>query len=488
MAADERFERRLEAGLHRLLDQAAGPHPTWADSPARRSAERQQERPRRSSRPLLLMAAALLVGLAGTLAYFGTTVVRPQPAPSAALASIIADASGSPGTSPSTSATASPAPSAEPTAATLVGLAWNRVDDPDLASLPVYSDMSGAIRGGPGAIAWGFVYGAGPQIWTTADGLQWTSATVEAPIDADPDQREPGWVNDITAGGPGYVAVGAYYRNGAGNTALVWTSVDGMTWRRAPDNPAFAYSIMGSVIARNGGLLVYGSEAPGMEGGPQRVWASSDGLSWDIIKLSLPEGVDGAAQPVASTDRLWANAVRTVGGEQVLGSPRSVLTSTDGRTWVETDLPGIGSLHPLGDALYTLVSPWPLPSRDFTPPPTRVGQPSTGVYRSADLSTWTLRSRGLTTVGEDMIAVGDTLVMVGDDAAGDVQCWADCRATGWRSIDGGLTWQVVPADRIGGTMVAVDALADGTLVAVGRTIDDQGRSRGAAWVSRPVQP
>ena len=87
------------------------------------------------------------------------------------------------------------------------------------------------------------------------------------------------------------------------------------------------------------------------------------------------------------------------------------------------------------------------------------------------------------TVGEDLIAVGDALITVGDDAAGNGQCWATCQATGWRSMDGGVTWQVVPADTVGGTMTSVAALPKGTLVSVGRTVDDRGSPSTAAWVS-----
>ena len=98
-----------------------------------------------------------------------------------------------------------------------------------------------------------------------------------------------------------------------------------------------------------------------------------------------------------------------------------------------------------------------------------------------------MRSRGLAIVGEDLIAVGDTMIMVGDDAGGNVQCWAECQATGWRSVDDGVHWQEVPADKVGGTMTSVAALPDGTLVAVGRAVDDKRWPSTAAWVSPPTR-
>jgi len=394
---------------------------------------------------------------------------------------------GVPGASP-TAGSASPtdtprptsSPSVAPTAAPWVGLAWKQVSDPDLASSLPHGSIDGVIAGGPGAIAWGSIYGAGPRIWTTTDGLDWKSASVEAVPDANPDQKDPGSVADVTPGGPGYVAVGEYQRKGtSGNTAVAWTSTDGVTWQRVADDPSFANALMSGVISWRGELFAYGAEAPGLEGGPQRVWASNDGLHWNVIDLTLPSGVTAIGLPVVASDRLWAS---TTG---------SYLTSTDGRTWVASALPvigasyGLGTLYPLADALYATVAPWPLPAPQFTPPPKPAEQPAPGVYRSTDLATWTPRSVGLTTVGNDLIAVGDTMIMVGDNATCPS---ANCVATGWRSLDGGVTWQVAPADKVAGVMRSVAALPDGTLVAVGQTYDEQISPHTAAWVSPPVRP
>ena len=393
---------------------------------------------------------------------------------------------------PSASRTEVPSPTAAPTAAPEVGLAWNRVDDPDLVSRPRNGTTYGVIAGGPGAIAWGYVYGTGPRIWTTTNGTDWKPASVEAATDADVEEHNPGEVLDVTAGGPGYVAVGVYFRAGGdGNTSIVWTSVDGMTWQRVPADPVFARSMMSSVVSWKGELLAYGCEnVSPIDCGPQRVWASSDGLRWKTIEMSLPEGTNTVSSMTSSPDRLWGRAWlydESVPAENP--KAQAMVTSTDGRTWARSTLPAItwGAVYSLPFGWYATVMPWSLPSPQFTPPPTPPGQPGPGVYRSTDMATWTLVSKGLTTVGNDLVAVGDTLIMVGDDAAGNVQCWAKCQATGWRSVDGGVTWQEVPADKVGGTMRSVVALPDGTLVAVGQTVDDKGGSSTAAWVSPPVR-
>ena len=395
--------------------------------------------------------------------------------------------------SPSVGPTTSPMPTIAPTAPPDVGPAWSRVDDPDLVSKPRNGSMYGVIAGGPGAIAWGYVYATGPRIWTSVEGLDWTAATIEAVTDADPDQDNPGEILDVTAGGPGYVAVGVYFRAGGdGNTSIVWTSADGTTWERVPADPVFARSRMESVVSWRSELFAYGCEnVSPTDCGPQRVWASSDGLVWNVVQLSLPEGTNTVSSVTPSADRLWGRAWlydESVPAENP--TAQVMVTSTDGRTWVTSTLPVVvrSPLHPLTDALYMTVAPWPLPAAQFTPPPTPAGQLDPGVYVSTDLETWTPRSVSLKTVGLDLIAVGDTLVMVGDDAAGNVQCWAKCQATGWRSVDGGKTWETVPADKVGGTMTSVAALPDGTLVSVGRTVDDRGWPSTAAWVSPARNP
>ena len=432
----------------------------------------------RRGRRLTILTVVGLVAACGT-----------GPSPSAS-PSGIASQSANPG--PSLSPTESPAPTAGPTATPDVGLAWNRVDDPDLVSKPRNGQMYGVIAGGPGAIAWGYVFATGPRIWTTTDGTDWNPASVEAASDADLDQHNPGEVLDITPGGPGYIAVGVYFRAGGdGNTSIVWTSVDGMTWRRVAQDPALERSMMGSIVAWKGQLFAYGCEnVSPVDCGPQRVWASSDGLHWEIIKPSLPEGTNTVSGVTPSADGLWGHAWlydESVPAE--VAKPQVPVTSTNGRTWVRSTLSAItgGAVYWLPTGWYATVAPWPLPSPQFTPPPEPPGQPAPGVYVSTDLKTWTLQSVGLTTVGQDLIAVGDTLIMVGDDAAGDPVCWASCQAQGWRSVDGGVTWQVVPADKVGGTMTSVTAMPDGTLAAVGLTVDDRGEPSTAAWVSPPVR-
>lgn len=88
----------------------------------------------------------------------------------------------------------------------------------------------------------------------------------------------------VTVGGPGLVAVGS---DGSGDDfdAAVWTSVDGVTWSRVPpDESVFGRAgiqMMVSVTAGGPGLVAVGSDGSGDE--DAAVWTSVDGLTWSRV-------------------------------------------------------------------------------------------------------------------------------------------------------------------------------------------------------------
>jgi len=85
-------------------------------------------------------------------------------------------------------------------------------------------------------------------------------------------------------------------------------------------------------------------------------------------------------------------------------------------------------------------------------------------------------------LGQEIIAVGDTLIMVGGFDVG--------HPTAWRSTDAGVTWAEAPVNGVppetvtSAMMRSVAALPNGTLVAVGEELAGMEPST-AAWVSRP---
>lgn len=361
-----------------------------------------------------------------------------------------------------------------------VGLAWQRVGDRDLVSYPRNGNMYGVMAGGPGAIAWGQVYATGPRIWTTADGLDWTPADVETPADGSPEY--PGEVLAVTGGDPTFVAVGTYVPEGQDAVPLVWTSSDGLTWRLIPDDSPFAGAWVTELAAWNGGFIAYGHQNISWdEAGPPRTWTSGDGATWSEVSLVLPPGAERVGSITPATDRLSGLASYPAPSPEERTRLRRV-SSPDGVNWTTSPPPRIGSietLHPLPDGLYLTVVRAKRP-RDHT---------TLGVYRSEDSRTWTPLAAGRS-LGNEVVAVGDTLVTVG--SKGNCGPWEGrCVAAAWRSPDGGATWHRVP---VSGTprwatrawMTQAAALPDGTLVAVGTELKG-GEPSSAAWVSVPVE-
>jgi hypothetical protein len=129
-------------------------------------------------------------------------------------------------------------------------------------------------------------------IWISGDGLTWE------PVPRDPevfgeDPEAPWVVYDMAFGSAGFVAVGT-----DGTDAIVWLSLDGLTWERLPHDPeVFGDSSMKSVIPWGDGYLAVGPEwaigeelggpVPGLPSvpGPPEIWASPDGRTWHRIAI-----------------------------------------------------------------------------------------------------------------------------------------------------------------------------------------------------------
>ena len=160
----------------------------------------------------------------------------------------------------------------------LDGITWSRVThDPALfgngESWETHSTMHEIVATDSGLVAIGELDGHGAA-WTSPDGLNW-SVTVH---DFD--------FNGVTAGGPGYVAVGGIETTGTGCHArsygdchaVVWTSTDAVTWTQVPDDAAVFgdaedKQMMSDVISVGDDLVAVGTS----------VWVSPDGINWTRI-------------------------------------------------------------------------------------------------------------------------------------------------------------------------------------------------------------
>jgi len=130
------------------------------------------------------------------------------------------------------------------------GLSWERVAEAgalppfhaiaaDAATYVVVGSTIGAPTSPPGA-------DVSMLRWST-DGLTWTDATAEiAAMEV--------VTGVITIPGNGFLAWGSRI-DGPTPLAIVWTSTDGRTWQRLPDDPALAGADLVSVRSLEGGAL-----------------------------------------------------------------------------------------------------------------------------------------------------------------------------------------------------------------------------------------
>lgn len=111
-----------------------------------------------------------------------------------------------------------------------------------------------------------------------AVGAQVPAAPIWAPATIPASSAEPSRISGVTAGGPGFIAVGGAFASGR-ERALVWTSEDGRSWDAVDLEGAAREGIIRAVTVTNDGLV-----AVGRSGGVDpraAVWRSPDGLRWD---------------------------------------------------------------------------------------------------------------------------------------------------------------------------------------------------------------
>ena len=120
---------------------------------------------------------------------------------------------------------------ATPPSVSSTSLTWSRVAYSEEAFGDGFEQsMSSVTVGGPGLVAVGGI-DQRAAVWTSPDGIEWS----RVPHDNEVFGGEVGpssggsFMSDVTAGGPGLVAVGQSEPN-----AAVWTSPDGITWSRVP--------------------------------------------------------------------------------------------------------------------------------------------------------------------------------------------------------------------------------------------------------------
>jgi hypothetical protein len=195
------------------------------------------------------------------------------------------------------------------------GRAWSRLSSDGAGP----TGRVASIAAGPGGfVAVGTVGPVGhpttSAVWTSADGVRWQRIP-DSPV------LGKGAMASVAAGGPGYVAVGSAMDSAA---ALVWLSEDGRTWQLAPAQDSLTYHGLGitmaDVIAGPGQLLAVGHFLFGQQFGQGTAWTSPDGRTWTRMpdQASLGQGepqaviADGAGYVATGTVGAPDNYIPTV--------------------------------------------------------------------------------------------------------------------------------------------------------------------------------
>ena len=235
--------------------------------------------------------------------------------------------------------------------------------------------MLSVTRGGPGLVAVGWDGGSEAQpwwegaVWTSPDGLSWSRVPRDRDVFSSQfEAGEPEMIR-VASGEAGrrLVAVGVDHSLGQRSAAAVWFSLDGLFWTRVPhDDTIFgglsSYFQMDDVVAGGPGFVAAGVEAfpegefrrlPHTDGvliNPvfwqdvpvcAAIWTSNDRLAW--------ERVPAEQLPAATDENVRLIGVETGGPGLVAvgwrGQPEDrdtvVWASADGETWsLASDLGG----------------------------------------------------------------------------------------------------------------------------------------------------
>jgi hypothetical protein len=293
--------------------------------------------------------------------------------------------------------------------------------------------------GGPGLVAVGvegWIDREVAAVWASVDGITWTRVPHDETVFGGAGDVI---MSSVTVGGPGLVAVGGqgWWSEGDGEAA-VWTSVDGITWRRVPHDEAVfggtGSQRMNSVALGGPGLVAVGSVGSQVDDlVDAAVWTSVDGITW--TRVPHDEAVFGGER-IQTMESVTAGGpgLVAVGGDELTGSA-AVWTSVDGITWFrvphnETVFGTEGNPAPMlsvtagGPGLVAV-------GADLWPP----GLAKTPAWTSPDGITWTRVPDDVTFRGAmmDVTVGGPGLVTVG------------LNGIVWTSVDG-ITWTSFPDD------------------------------------------
>ena len=307
------------------------------------------------------LATVLLVALVAGCAVNEPARATPTPTATPVGAPSAENGSSGPTTAPPSSTTSPVSPRPSPVAlggfttpvppdarTAWTGIAWRKLapDDP-------LAQVRSVVRWRGGFVALGARIATGETsrtpVWSSTDGRTWRPLDIEV---FGPDTVLLG-VGE-TADGLAAVTLHGGLDGTSAAPLESWTSPDGATWTAHPGPPGFAAP---SVGCDGCGVRVpiFGSGTPGLllvndsgteAGAGSPASFSDDGVTWqDLAAATFPAGI-GFHDVAGFRSGFIATGEQgvTVKGEETIRA--IALSSADGRTWVERDLPAAPGLDP----------------------------------------------------------------------------------------------------------------------------------------------
>ncbi len=153
---------------------------------------------------------------------------------------------------------------------------------------------------------------AGPAIWRSTDGAQWTLTggglgTAE--------------LSAVAARDEGFVVVGNNSDQGHG---VVWTSPDGDEWTQV-DGAVFQNAVIDGAVNLDHGLMAFGRD---LETSAIVVWSSPDAMQWERTVVDSTAPVGSQIRSIAGRRPLIVAM-----GIDVASKSTAVWISTDGQVW-----------------------------------------------------------------------------------------------------------------------------------------------------------
>jgi serine/threonine protein kinase len=185
----------------------------------------------------------------------------------------------------------------------LRGGSWKLVSSLSLVSpaQPGLAALSSVTHGPDGWLAVGANGANAPVVYTSANGVTWRRAATVAADLADVNGTVVGV--SAAAGPAGYAIVGKVKEPNGGCLADVWWSPNLITWTRAHDENDTGGSSQVLSIAS----LPHGFVSVGSHNGQPAVWTTVNGTAWTTTVLPLPSGTQGAfAQVAVHGDEVFA--------------------------------------------------------------------------------------------------------------------------------------------------------------------------------------